>query len=72
MVLLNCSLNSLSVRVLHISSVPVRASRGAKSVARPFLDHFVYKTNGFLMILNFFYSTARVRIVFCFEIAKNC
>ena len=38
----------------------------AKLVARPFLDHFVFKTNGFSMILNFFYSMAPVGITFLF------
>ena len=50
---------------------PVRALRGAKCGARPFLEHFVYKTNGFSMILNFFYSMAQVKIIFCFKIAKT-
>ena len=48
------SLNSVSVRVLYKFSSPVRGSRGAKLVNQQFLEHFVHKTNGFLMIFNFF------------------
>ena len=64
------SLNSLSVRVLYNFSSLVSGYRGARSVARSFLEHFVYKTNGCLMIFNFFYSMASVKIIFCVKTAK--
>ena len=42
-----------------------------KSGAWTFLEHFVYKTNVFLMIFVFFDSTASVEIFFCVQNAQN-
>ena len=45
-------------------SEPVNGLSNSKSVARPFLEHFVYKTNGILMIPKFFSNKPQFKIIF--------
>ena len=58
------SLNSLSEWVLYIFSEPVSAYPKTKIQTRQLLKHFVYKTNGILMIPKFFSNKPQFKIIF--------